>query len=199
MRRTHRLLKKPRGDAVLRKLPLEAQQRLMEWLLEHNCSYSEARRRCTLPPPAGLGMKRAPSLGQLSHYWASVCSPLLVQRRARAVMAADKLSRVTQGMEQIDQAFISQLKQMAFEVTLQQNPDPDVVSSIIGQALRLKDQELKEKQIDLQRHRFQRETAELFIKWSQDQQAREIASSAEPNSEKIERLGALMFPDTWKP
>lgn len=57
----------------------------------------------------------------------------------------------------------------------------------------------KERQIDLDEQKFQRTTCELFLKWHEDQRAGEIANGAGDNADKIERLGQLMFPDTWKP
>ena len=47
--------------------------------------------------------------------------------------------------------------------------------------------------------KFQRETCSLFLKWAEDQRAQEIAQGSAPNSEKIDKLGALMFGEDWKP
>lgn len=52
--------------------------------------------------------------------------------------------------------------------------------------------------IALEREKFQRETAELFLKWSEDRRAQEIVGAGGVSqSEKIERLGQLMFGDEW--
>jgi len=56
----------------------------------------------------------------------------------------------------------------------------------------------KDDEIKLSRQRFARETTELFLQWFEDQRAREIAASPATNSDKIERLGQLMFGDDWK-
>lgn len=50
----------------------------------------------------------------------------------------------------------------------------------------------------LDKTRFQRETCELFLKWSEDQRARDIAANGASNSEKIEALGQLLFEEDWK-
>ena len=60
--------------------------------------------------------------------------------------------------------------------------------------LKQKDEELK-----LAREKYQRDTAELFLKWHQDKSAADIAGSDTSNADKIERLGQLMFGETWKP
>lgn len=57
----------------------------------------------------------------------------------------------------------------------------------------------KDEEISLNREKFQRDTAALFLKWYADQKAREIADQPETGAdEKVERLGQLMFGDDWK-
>lgn len=52
--------------------------------------------------------------------------------------------------------------------------------------------------LELERQKFQRETAELFLKFAEDKKAREIAASAGlSQNEKIEQLGQIMFGDLW--
>ena len=53
-------------------------------------------------------------------------------------------------------------------------------------------------QLSLDQQKFQRETCELFLKWAEDERAKAIASGASSNSEKISRLGELMFGEDWK-
>lgn len=43
-----------------------------------------------------------------------------------------------------------------------------------------------------------RETCELFLTWSADQRAKDIANSSISNTDKIEQLGQLMFGEDWK-
>ncbi|HWY76868.1 MAG TPA: hypothetical protein VN281_14700 [Verrucomicrobiae bacterium] len=50
---------------------------------------------------------------------------------------------------------------------------------------------------DRERKQFQRETAELFIKWYADKEAAKVASSSMPNAEKLEKLGQIMFGEDW--
>lgn len=53
--------------------------------------------------------------------------------------------------------------------------------------------------LKLELEKFKRDTCDLFLKWHEDKQAREIASSSATNADKIERLGQLMFGEDWKP
>lgn len=57
----------------------------------------------------------------------------------------------------------------------------------------------KDEELLLSRERFKRETCELFLKWYENQAAREVAGSTSTNAEKLERLGQLMFGDDWAP
>lgn len=52
--------------------------------------------------------------------------------------------------------------------------------------------------LTIARQKFQRETCELFVKWSEDQRARDIAGSKGIGSnEKVDQLGKLMFGEDW--
>lgn len=64
--------------------------------------------------------------------------------------------------------------------------------------LRKQAEDRAERELKLQREKFQRETCDLFIKWSADQRANEITNSPSTNADKIERLGELMFGEDWK-
>lgn len=46
--------------------------------------------------------------------------------------------------------------------------------------------------------RFKRETCELFLKWAEDQRARDIATSPVSNADKINQLATLMFGEGWQ-
>jgi hypothetical protein len=56
-----------------------------------------------------------------------------------------------------------------------------------------------DEQLALEKAKFQRQTCELFLKWHEDQRAVAAANGAGDNSEKIERLGQLMFGQDWEP
>ncbi|HWD20502.1 MAG TPA: hypothetical protein VHB20_14615 [Verrucomicrobiae bacterium] len=58
---------------------------------------------------------------------------------------------------------------------------------------------LKKEELLIDRQKFQRETCQLFLEWAEDQRARDIAAGAASNSEKIAKLGELMFGEDWAP
>ena len=56
-----------------------------------------------------------------------------------------------------------------------------------------------DEQLKLEQRKFQRSTAELFIKWHADHKAVSILDDATlDNDRKTEALGQLMFGDLWK-
>jgi hypothetical protein len=57
----------------------------------------------------------------------------------------------------------------------------------------------KDQELALEREKFQHTAAGIALKLLSDDRARQIESGAGSNAEKIEQLGALMFPETWKP
>lgn len=55
-----------------------------------------------------------------------------------------------------------------------------------------------DEKLAIEREKFQRETARLFVEWAANKRALEIADGEQSNSEKIEQLGQMMFGETWK-
>ncbi len=51
--------------------------------------------------------------------------------------------------------------------------------------------------LKLEKQKFQRQTCELYLKWSGDQRVKEIATGGGTNAEKIEALGQMMFGEEW--
>lgn len=56
----------------------------------------------------------------------------------------------------------------------------------------------KDEELKLARERFQRDTCELFLKWHAEKSALDVANADASNADKIEKLGQLMFGETWK-
>lgn len=55
-----------------------------------------------------------------------------------------------------------------------------------------------DQKLELERQRFQRQSAEMFLKWYADKKARDIVESRANNREKIEKLGRAMFGKAWR-
>ena len=54
-----------------------------------------------------------------------------------------------------------------------------------------------DEKLELERKRFQRDSAELFIKWHGNKKVRDIVESRKDNSEKLELLGREIFGEDW--
>lgn len=90
--------------------------------------------------------------------------------------------------------------------------DPEQIADIISGLTGLRAQEVaqqrvdldaeklkrKDQEIQLEREKFRRTTCELFLKWREDERARNIADGPGTSDEKIEQLGQAMFGDLWK-
>ena len=55
----------------------------------------------------------------------------------------------------------------------------------------------KDQDLALSNRKFQRDTCELFLKWSADEKAKSVLTSGATNAEKIEALGRAMFGEEW--
>src|ERR1043166_6474655 len=183
-------MRKPRSDSKLLNLPEEQQAQLAEWLLQ-GMPYHKVREL------VAKDFKIDTSLGALSDFYQQVCSVHLLKRRQDAVRVANLIGDEAERSKNIDAGIIAALKQKAFEVLGNPQAGAEEIMFIIGQFLKLRDQDIKTEQVALSRKKFQRETTELFLKWFDDKRAKQIASGGGTRAEKIEQLGRAMFED-WE-
>lgn len=183
-------MKKPRSDAKLLNLPEEQQAKLAEWLLS-GMPYHAAKALVERPAPDGFGL--SVSLHALSSFWAEVCAPLLLNRRARAVSTADAVAEEAGRQPgRFDAATIDQLKQKAFELSISPQADPKDVKALFMLVLKARDQTLEERRIELDKDKFEFNAAEACLKHLP--QLRQIASqAAASDTEKIQDIRKLLF------
>lgn len=182
---------KPKSNAILLNLPEEQQAQLVEWLLG-GMPYHRAQ--AMLEKEYGVTV----SMGTFTGFWEKVCVPELLRRRSQAVTTANEVADEARKMPgRFDAATIDALKQKAFELAISPNANPKDVKSIMSLVLKARGQDLDARQLSLDQERFKRETCELFLKWSADQRAKEIAGGQASNADKIEQLGQLMFGEEW--
>lgn len=69
------------------------------------------------------------------------------------------------------------------------------------EALRQRDEQLKQKDVELQlaREKFQRDTAAAVLKSARDESVQKIAASPLDHSAQLEAVGRHLFGDLWKP
>lgn len=171
--------KKARCDSRLKVLPEERQGAIIEFMREHSLAETVSWLRQD-------GIRTSAAALSEFYSWHRLRQQLRRNEGTVQALMSELGKRepglATEKVQEIGQAFFTAL-------ALEQQ---DVRSWHLTQQIGL-----KRGQLDLDRQKFRRETAELFLKWSEDQRAREIAGSGATNAEKIERLGQLMFGATW--
>ena len=148
-------MKKTRSDAS----PLDQfREELSEWLYVENASYKEAQDRLK---ERGLPVSVS-----------SICrwkqrqdqERLLLRITDRSRQAKEVAARFASENPRMGQVLGPLIQQVSFELMTEEKPDPAAVMMIMGQALRLRDQELKADDLKLKRDRFEFSAAEACLK-----------------------------------
>jgi hypothetical protein len=171
--------RKTRSDSKLGTLPPERQEAIAEYARSHSVDE-------TVAWLAADGLQT--SSGAVSVWLSSwrLSRQLRLNESTVETLMADYRQRNPQASE----AELRAMGQSFFSALAIQQQDAKVWA--MTQSL-----DLKREQLSLDRKRFQRETAELFVKWSADQRARDIVNAAQPDAVKIEQLGKAMFGELW--
>ena len=195
---------KPRSDST--PFPPEVEKALFQWLFRENLGYDAVQARLLAEH------KLEASLGVLSNWYKQHAIDWRLERA---------LERITTGVTKADavQAELSAnaaklfdatkalMGQAAFDRALEGGKELSVddIGSLLEMSIHAErseakrvDQALKREDQLLARQRFQRETCELFLRWAEDQRAKEVVASEGGNESKIERLGQLMFGPVWE-
>lgn len=184
--------RKVRPEARLLNLPEEQQSQLAEWLLS-GMPYHAAK--AAVAKEFGVPC----SLASLSRFYAEVCVPVLLRRRSQAVAAADEVAAAAQATPgRFDAATIDALRQKAFELAVSPLASAKDIKSVTMLLLKNNEQDIRRQELELQRAKFRRETAELFLEYCEDLRAKEVVASSAPRSEKLDELGRIMFGDLWE-
>ncbi len=186
---------KPRSDSPLKNLSPERQEQIIEWCntpKSDDCvgGYKYAKQQLVAD---GLKVSES-ALSDFYSWW----------HLQKTFQQADSLTSdieelLTRKFPDVDPQKISDLGQVIF--TLQAANARNAEEFREMEYLKLAKQTAttrgrqKEEELQLKKAKFQRDTAELFIKWSADERARQILASGATHSEKIEALGRAMFED----
>jgi hypothetical protein len=172
--------KKPRADSVLKTLPEARQTAVAEYARDH--SLKETRTWL-----AADGLKTSEAALSLFLSWYALQHTL--RQNANTVDALLVEFKSANPGATPDQ--IQQVGQSFFTALALQQQDPK-------QWFMIQQTAIKKEQLALDRQKFQRETVELFIKWSNDRQALELATSNAPTADKTEKLGQRIFGSLWE-
>lgn len=130
------------------------------------------------------------SLKELSSFAAKLSESGGNLASGSAAIIAGKILEIIDELN-IDTSDPEKLAQLARAITSLQSGE------LAAQKLRNENIKLKHDadRLKIEKQKFRRETAELFIKWAADEQAKEIALSGEEKSVKMDKLLKLMYGD----
>lgn len=172
--------RKPRGDAKLKTLPEERQQQIDDLLAGSTLKDVQASLA-----EDGLNV----SLQALSEFWS--WRQLRAQFSRKETLVNEAIEQLKESNPQLSEEALFSHGQTVFGLLALEEKDALAWKHI-------QDARTARMKLDLDLQRFQRETAELFLKWAADRRAQEIANAGGlGQSEKIEQLGQLMFGDDW--
>lgn len=172
--------RKPRGDAKLKTLPEARQEQIAELLASKTLAEVKAEL-------AQDGLHT--SVNALSEFWS--WWQLRQQFAEKETLVEELMAAFKEANPDVSEEKLFEHGQTVFALlALKDGSAKDWK--------RVQDVRHRRQMIGLERQKFQRETAEMFLKWHTDQRASEIAASGGlAQSEKIERLGQLMFGEDW--
>jgi hypothetical protein len=176
-------VKKPRPDSRLKTLPEERQEAIADYARTHSLEDTVA----WLADGSG-GCPVVTSSAALSGFLSWWALEQQLSRNESTVETVLAQLKVTN--PELTERQLSIAGQSFFSALALQNQDAK--AWFLSQTLAL-----KKEQLGLDREKFQVTTCELFLKWLKDQRAVEIAEGKATNSEKISRLGELMFGEEW--
>lgn len=170
-------MRKPRPDARLKTLPEERQEQIAE----------HARTHSLVEVVSWLKLDGFVTSCAAVSEWLSWYS-LRAQLKRNENTVETVLEELKAGRPELTEAELFAAGQSFFSALAIE--ERDAKSWKRTQDLRLKAGLLK-----LEQQRFEAQTCELFLKWIEDQRAKDIVESKSANSEKIEQLRQLMFGD----
>jgi len=195
-----------RRDAKVKNFDREQRKQVIAWFSEGGPRLA----RRNIKKEFGVSLTRDQSIYEAIAFWRSqhgfASASALAQERmrleetARGAMSADERAEaITRHIEDalLEREDFEGL--LEFRKLAQKKREAEQGDKAERQKLRQRERELEQKEsaLKLMEQRFQRETCELFLKWSASEKARKIVASKASNAEKIEVLGKEMFGEAW--
>lgn len=179
--------KKPRGDSVLKTLPEDRQAAIVEHLRSHKLPETAAWLRED-------GLKT--SATALSDFWS--WWHLRAQFRQDEQTTESLLEQLKAEVPELSEAQLDELGQRTFSLLSIRNQDlggfvkvRTARAKAVLEAEKLKLRTLAEERmregLELEKKRFQRETAKLYLEWCEDRRAKEVVTSGAKHQLQIGR------------
>lgn len=186
---------KTRIDAKLKSLPVPMQAQVWDIL---KASGITAAAQTRIREELGVPVGSVRALSEFYHWYDSPQQRIARELETAGSITALVVERLRANSPVADEEELFRLGQRVFSERALALQDPEAWVKTQAAARDKEKITLKEQELKLAEQKFQRDTAELFLKWHADRQAAEIASSGASHSDKIERLGQLMFGEGWR-
>jgi hypothetical protein len=177
-----------RADSRLKRLPEARQAQIIEMMKAPGMTQTKVRAEL-----AKDGLKTSePALSEFFSWWHRQ-----QQFRQASDFSEDFQQLLKKADPQLSDEQLQEYGQRVFQMHALQlaQADPEAAALIWHRTQKLN---LQAEIVKLEQQKFQRETCALFLKWAEDQRAKDIAASGGiSQAEKIAQLGQLMFGDTW--
>ncbi len=142
-------MKKPRSDSKLLNLPEEQYSQLVDWLLS-GMPYHKVKALLEKE------FRVQTSMAALSGFWDVAVSSELIARRQHAVTTADEIAEEAKKKPgQFDVATLDAIRQKALAISLDPRASGGEVKALFMLLLRARDQELKNKDIEIKLRRLE--------------------------------------------
>jgi hypothetical protein len=164
------MAQKPRSDAA----PLnQFREELEQWIYEENASFVDIVARLKSQHSFSC------SVSSVWRWKQRRDDERLIERIAdRAQRSRQVVAAFAEENPALDSSFTQLLQQIAFDVTSSESPDPEMVTKIVGQALKLRQQEISREKLDLARDKFK-----ASIRSKLEEGMAELARAIEANPE----------------
>lgn len=181
--------RKPRCDARLLQLPEDARDRLYEAIEKDG--YLPATKQCLRL----TGVRS--STGALHNFYKRETARRQKAKFLKASALADAVQQ--NAAKDFSPEFATLLANTAMEMHVA--GQQELATEILNMALAIKKDLREAGEFHLSQQRFQRETLRLFVQWSADAKARELAEAAAKSgddADKTELLGRHLFGEDWR-
>lgn len=187
--------RKTRTDSKLDGLPPHQKEVLERWLFEENLGYEEVLARLWRDFSVRSSRKA------VGVFYQRVQQERMLQKVvSRAATANAVVKKFDEHPADTYRAVLDFVGGIALNEAMKEDKDLSVekLFDLTRLMIAARKEETRKEVVGLDRARFQRETCGLFLKWAEDQRAKDIANGSDSNASKIERLGQLMFGEEWQ-
>lgn len=199
-------MRKPNSNSRLKTLPEGMQDTIFEWCSSDSLESAVARCKAELLDPK-TGQPLLTNRDSMSDFFKWYPDAALYRNAQKRSLRAEEL------LKKVDPAASAEklraFGQLVFTDLAIEARNPEAFVGMVGEERKNREldakiagfklkYEQKERELALADKKYRRETCETFIKWQENEIARQIVAGPGTNSQKIEALGKAMFGSDWE-